>query len=290
MMTAKRHPLVLTTLLLLLSAPEGRTQFVTLKGQIVYGEEKFPTPKEITPNTNQEHCLSKGKLFTEVWVIDKDSKGVKWVFVWLLDRKGKSLPPNPNLPAPSEKVVMDQPCCAFVPRVVALRAGQVLEVRNSAPINHNVNWSGGGRTQPSGNVGLRPSDGKQEITGLKPTTLGAVLIGCNIHGWMKGWVRVFDHPYYAVTDQREVRDKGRARASGTSSSGTRTPAGAPGIQRGRKSRSPSRPTQTMTSASSPSSRRRTDWLNSFQSLHPFPYRPGPGPREMTWLNPLLENG
>jgi hypothetical protein len=28
-----------------------------------------------------------------------------------------------------------------------------------------------------------------------------VLISCNIHGWMKGHVRIFDHPYYAVTDK-----------------------------------------------------------------------------------------
>ena len=27
-----------------------------------------------------------------------------------------------------------------------------------------------------------------------------VVIECNIHPWMKGWVRVFDHPYFAVTD------------------------------------------------------------------------------------------
>ena len=26
-------------------------------------------------------------------------------------------------------------------------------------------------------------------------------LACNIHGWMKAYVRVFDHPYYAVTDE-----------------------------------------------------------------------------------------
>ena len=24
---------------------------------------------------------------------------------------------------------------------------------------------------------------------------------CTIHGWMTGYVRIFDHPYYAVTDE-----------------------------------------------------------------------------------------
>jgi len=26
-------------------------------------------------------------------------------------------------------------------------------------------------------------------------------VSCTIHPWMNGWVRVFNHPYYAVTDE-----------------------------------------------------------------------------------------
>ena len=32
---------------------------------------------------------------------------------------------------------------------------------------------------------------------------------CDIHGWMKAWIRVFDHPYYAVSDKDgmfEIKD------------------------------------------------------------------------------------
>ena len=29
----------------------------------------------------------------------------------------------------------------------------------------------------------------------------AIPYRCTIHPWMNGWVRVFDHPYYAVTDE-----------------------------------------------------------------------------------------
>jgi hypothetical protein len=27
-----------------------------------------------------------------------------------------------------------------------------------------------------------------------------VILSCAIHPWMRGWLRVFDHPYYAITD------------------------------------------------------------------------------------------
>jgi hypothetical protein len=90
---------VLAALGLLLSGPSARAQFGTVKGQIVYGEDTLPAPKEIDVNKDQAHCLSKGKILSEEWVIDKDSKGVKWVFVWLVDDKGNPLPPNSGLPA-----------------------------------------------------------------------------------------------------------------------------------------------------------------------------------------------
>ena len=28
-----------------------------------------------------------------------------------------------------------------------------------------------------------------------------IAVECAIHAWMRGWIRVFDHPYYAVTDE-----------------------------------------------------------------------------------------
>jgi len=190
---------VLAAVVLVMSAPPARADG-TIKGQIVYGEKDVPAPKEINVDKDQAACLAKGKLYDQTWVIDKDTKGVRWVFVWLLDDKGNPLPAGAGAAAPEKKAKLDQPCCMFEPRVQALRKGQVLEVVNSASIAHNVNWAGGGAAQDNGNV-ILPAGGKHEITGFKPTKSAPVLISCNIHGWMKGYVRIFDHPYYAVTDK-----------------------------------------------------------------------------------------
>ena len=38
------------------------------------------------------------------------------------------------------------------------------------------------------------------ITDLKPDTL-PITIECATHGWMKAYVRVFDHPYAALSDE-----------------------------------------------------------------------------------------
>src|SRR5262249_7058857 len=98
------------------------------------------------------------------------------------------------------KVFMDQPCCMFEPHVLALREGQGLEVKNSAAISHNVNVNGG-LLGPNKNPILPPG----KSLDLAPTELKARLmpiqISCSIHNWMKAYVFVFNHPYFAVTDE-----------------------------------------------------------------------------------------
>src|SRR5262249_36486347 len=120
-------------------------------------------------------------------------------FVWITAAGFAKPPIHPSLAQIKEKnVTLDQPRCAFVPHSQAMREGQTLIVNNTAPIAHNVKWTGSRAKNPGSNV-ILPSGGKQVISNLKADKT-PVTINCDIHGWMRGWVRVFDHPYYAVTD------------------------------------------------------------------------------------------
>jgi hypothetical protein len=71
-------------------------------------------------------------------------------------------------------------------------------VKNTATIQHNIRWIGDGDNNQGGNVTIKPG-GMAEIKDLKPQRL-PLLLECNIHGWMKGRLAVFNHPYYAITD------------------------------------------------------------------------------------------
>jgi hypothetical protein len=175
----------------------------TIKGRIVWGGDKVPEPSELKVDKDQMHCLEKGKLFNEEWVVDKDSKGVKWVFVWLSPEPGsdKKLPINPALKEIKNKEVeIDQPCCQFIPHALAMREGQTLVAKNSSPVGHNVNYTGHPLRNPGKNVAVG-AKGALQIEGLKADDKFPVSVACNIHGWMKAYVRVFDHPYFAVTDK-----------------------------------------------------------------------------------------
>jgi hypothetical protein len=170
----------------------------TVRGRVVWAGDGIPSNEEIDVTVDKDHCLSRGKLYREKWVVNPKNKGVRWAFVWLVPpEEGGKLKVHPDLDMVGQKeVFMDQPCCKFEPPAVALRKGQVLIVKNSSPKIHNVMWTG--IRQPGGNQSAAPG-GKVVLGNVTPTLYG-LDISCGIHSWMKAKVWMFDHPYFTLTD------------------------------------------------------------------------------------------
>jgi hypothetical protein len=113
----------------------------------------------------------------------------------------KKLAIHKDLKEPKDKTVtIDQPCCTFVPHMLAMRQGQELVAKNSAAVAHNVHWTGHPLYNPGGNV-IVPPQGQHVIKDLKVQKL-PMTIACDIHPWMQAYVGIFDHPYFAVTDEK----------------------------------------------------------------------------------------
>jgi hypothetical protein len=199
-----RRNLVALAVLAGLSAVQARAAegWGTLKGQVVY-PGPAPAREKIDVKQDKDHCLSKGPLYSEEYVVNLRNNGVRNVFVWLIDASGshsRALPVHPSLKdAKLTDAVMDQPCCQFVPHVIALREGQGLVFKNSAPVAHNVRVLGGVKG-PELNVVLPPSGRKEVPAADLPARPTPIAVECNIHPWMRAWVRVFPHPYFGVTD------------------------------------------------------------------------------------------
>jgi hypothetical protein len=112
---------------------------------------------------------------------------------------GKPLAIHPDLKEIKQKTVeVDQPCCMFVPHALGMRQGQTLVAKNPATITHNFHYTGHPLSNPGNNT-IIPAGGELKITDLKADKY-PVKMSCDIHPWMSGWIRVFDHPYFAVTD------------------------------------------------------------------------------------------
>lgn len=103
---------------------------------------------------------------------------------------------SPRAPLPAQ---MDQHNKQFQPHVLAVRTGTSVSFPNSDDIRHQV-YS----FSPAKRFELRLYQGtpSEPVLFDKP---GLVVLGCNIHDWMLGYIYVTDDPWFAVSD-----DDGRA--------------------------------------------------------------------------------
>lgn len=98
-------------------------------------------------------------------------------------------------PQPSPGV-MDQRAQQFVPNVLAVRTGTAVSFPNSDDIRHHV-YS----FSPAKRFELRLYKGTPSAPVVFDTP-GVVVLGCNIHDWMLGYVYVTDDPWFAVSDEQ----------------------------------------------------------------------------------------
>lgn len=121
-----------------------------------------------------------------------DEGGLANVFVYV--REGDALG-RQAFPIPSEPVVLDQERCWYTPRVIGVRVGQPLEVRNSDALLHNV------RASAEINQGFNIGQPVAGMRNLHTFTTREVMVPfrCDVHAWMNAWVGVLEHPFFAVT-------------------------------------------------------------------------------------------
>jgi hypothetical protein len=188
------------------AASAGAADWATVKGQIVFPDSK-PIPKREALNVTQDkdHCLSKGDILDESVIVNPKNRGVKNVVVWLRpadkDPKAKftkdQINPDDAKRKPAE-VVIEQPCCMFVARVTTARPGDTLIVKNGAPVAHNFFWASSNNGEYNVTV---PKMEKWTMPEKIVAEGPPIQFKCTIHGWMTGYVRIFEHPYYAMTDE-----------------------------------------------------------------------------------------
>lgn len=131
-----------------------------------------------------------GKPVYDEPVVTGKAGGLANVFVYVkTGLEGKKFEP------PKTAVVLDQNGCMFVPRVVGIQSGQNLAVKNSDNVSHNVHpmptenreWN---QQQSPGTPDLERRFARPEVM---------IPVRCNVHKWMKSYIGVMDHPYFAVT-------------------------------------------------------------------------------------------
>jgi hypothetical protein len=139
------------------------------------------------PPVMQEIPISP-KIKDESIIVGKDG-GLENVIVFLKDAPRCSS----VLQTPA---VLDQINCKYVPHVLAVQAGQTLRLKSSDSIMHNINIQSA--VNLPANYGFS-GVGQRDIVLKFPED--PFIVKCDVHQWMKAWVGVFKHPWFAVTGE-----------------------------------------------------------------------------------------
>lgn len=91
--------------------------------------------------------------------------------------------------------------CQFEPRVIAVVAGSTINVFSRDKAVHDIRFYREGAGEPVGWVHT-VDEGEVVPADKIAATPGIVEARCSMHPWARGYIAVFDHPYFAVTDDQ----------------------------------------------------------------------------------------
>jgi len=159
-------------------------------GGTIKGTVKFtgtpPAREVLEVNKDKEVCAVGVKKSNDL-VVGADG-GIEFAVVSLTNiTKGKAFAEG--------AAVLDQAGCEYLPYIVITPKGSPLDILNSDGILHNIHTYSEknkplNRAQPKFKKKLTETFSEVEM----------IKVTCDVHGWMKGWLAVVDHPYHVITD------------------------------------------------------------------------------------------
>lgn len=168
--------------------PPPTSPVARVRGSVRF-EGKVPVAKAISMAADPD-CARQHPSPLMAQEVMTDAKGdLQNVIVFVSEGLG-----DRTFAAPSQPVVVEQKGCMYEPHVLAVRANQPLQMVNDDPTSHNIHpqpannreWN---KAEPPGTK-MEEAFAREEI---------AIPVKCNVHPWMRGYIAVFKHPYFAVT-------------------------------------------------------------------------------------------
>jgi hypothetical protein len=172
---------------LLLFTPVG-ARSGTITGEVRYNG-MAPDLSPVIVSKDQDYC---GELLSNDQYLIGSTGGLQNVVVFL------ETAPH-GAPADPQRVnLIENNGCRYFPRVAAMQRGERLRIQNNDPKLHIPHSYLGDRTVfmlslPFKNTALEATHKIREA--------GLLKLVCDTHAWMLGYVHVFDHPYFAVSDE-----------------------------------------------------------------------------------------
>jgi hypothetical protein len=167
----------------------------SITGKISYGGAA-PEVKKIDTAADAACAAKSPNLTAEEWVV-KDGK-VANTYIYIKDGTitgGGKIGDYDKWPWAPADAKIDQNGCHYLPHVMGVMANQEITVTNSDPTTHNIhitpkNGTDYNQSQQSGAQPLKHKLARAEQM---------VPVKCNQHPWMKAYIGVMNHPFFAVS-------------------------------------------------------------------------------------------
>ncbi|HEX8847875.1 MAG TPA: carboxypeptidase regulatory-like domain-containing protein [Pyrinomonadaceae bacterium] len=153
-------------------------------------------------NTSADNnCAAKNPTLMPETLVVKDQK-IQYVFVYIKEgtlADGKKIT-DFKFETPATEVVLDQNGCHYAPHVLGMQPNQKLTIKNSDQTTHNINAM---PDSSKGNTPFNESQGPGAAPLSKTFARSEILVPvkCNQHPWMKAYIGVVRHPFFAVSKE-----------------------------------------------------------------------------------------
>ena len=191
--------------ILSVSSQADEIQYGSIEGRVVYNGE-YPELEPLVRTGGQikdaEVCAA-ADIPDETLVVDRESKGVSNVFVWLNRKNDARVHPDLTK-EPLNLPELNFQGCRIQPHALCAQTQTGMKVVSKDGLPHNPHDYP--VRNSSGCVGLSPwSLGDKESANFhrfRSAEPHPMKITCDYHPWMIGYVLVQDHPYMTVTDSQ----------------------------------------------------------------------------------------
>ena len=165
---------------------EGKMGTATIKGVVSFSG-KAPEMKVPKKRKDAEFCKTKEVKYNAV-IADKGK--LAEVFVRLANDAVKG-----DYKAPAAHATINQTDCMYAPRIQGVVAGQTIDIKNGDATLHNVHTYKGAESWFN-----KPQiKGSDPIAQEMPDEPKIIKFTCDVHPWMRGFVIVNAHPFFAVS-------------------------------------------------------------------------------------------
>src|SRR6266481_166083 len=160
----------------------------------ITGKVSFAGDKPVMKNLSMDATPACARAHTTPQksqeVVENENGTLKNVFVWV-----KAGLPDKQWSPPGGAAKLEQKGCMYEPHVLGVMTSQEIEIINDDPTNHNIHplpkvnqeWN---ESQPPKGDAKKKSFARQEVL---------ITVKCNVHPWMRAYIGVVGHPFFAVT-------------------------------------------------------------------------------------------